>query len=346
MKTFLAEVVSSVMIRDIKLSNAICVLPSERAGVFLKEEFKKQIDKTTFLPEIISIEKFIELVSGFHKMESVPLLFEFYKVYLEVQKSNQESFDTFSQWASIAIQDFNEIDRHLIDSEDLFSYLKDIKRIETWDLESPGSASEMVMNHLGFMENIGSYYFSFYQHILKSKKGYQGFLYREAANNIENFISERKNKQIILIGFNALNKAEEVVFKALLNSGIATVYWDSDEHYVNSKKEAGTFLRKYKSEWSYFNENIFNSVANNFSTEKEIYEIAASKNITQIKGVGELLSKMESNERTALVLADESLLSLTLNSLPENVDRLNITMGYLLKDMPISGFLKRCSSCI
>lgn len=340
MKTFLSEVVSGIIGSNTKLSNTICVLPSERAGVFLKEEFKKQVDQTTFLPGIISIEKFIESVSGFHKTESVPLLFEFYKVYLEVEKSNPESFDTFSQWASIAIQDFNEIDRHLVDAEDLFSYLRDIKRIETWDLETPGSASEMVMNHLGFMENLGSYYFSFYQHLLKSKKGYQGFLYREAARNIEDFISKQKNKQIVLIGFNALNKSEEVVFKTLLDSSIATIYWDSDEYYVNSKKEAGTFLRKYKTEWPYFNKNTFNSVANNFSVEKNISEIAASKNITQIKGVGELLSKLESNERTALVLADESLLSLTLNSLPENVDKLNITMGYLLKDMPISGFFE------
>ncbi|MEI6864922.1 PD-(D/E)XK nuclease family protein [Flavicella sp.] len=340
MKTFLSEVVNSILGSATQLSNTICVLPSERAGVFLKEEFKKQIDQTTFLPKVVSIEKFIESISGYHKMESVPLLFEFYKVYLEVEQSNPESFDVFSQWASIAIQDFNEIDRHLVDAEDLFSYLRDIKRIESWDLESPDSASKMVLNHLGFMENLGNYYFSFYKHLKKTKKGHQGFLYREAAGNVKDFIVEHKNKQIVLIGFNALNKAEEMIFKTLLDSGISKIYWDSDEYYVNSKKEAGVFLRKYKTEWSYFKKNTFNSVANNFSAQKEIFEIATSKNVTQIKGVGELLSTMKSNEKTALVLADESLLSLTLNSLPENVDKLNITMGYLLKDMPISGFFE------
>ena len=340
MKTFLSEVVTAILENSIQLSNTICVLPSERAGVFLKEELKKQVNQTSFLPEIISIEKFIETVSGFFKMESVPLLFEFYKVYLEVETDSPESFDVFSQWANIALQDFNEIDRHLVDAEELFAYLRDIKRIEDWDVETPASASEMLRNHLGFMENLGSYYFAFYQHLIASKKGYQGFLYREAANNIKSFISKSKNKRIVLIGFNALNKAEELVFKTLLESGIAEVYWDSDEYYMNSKKEAGAFLRKYKSEWPYFKQHTFQSISNNFSQEKQISEIAASKNITQIKGMGALISKLESNERTALVLADESLLSLTLNSLPKNVNKLNITMGYLLKDMPISGFFE------
>jgi hypothetical protein len=177
------------------------------------------------------------------------------------------------------------VDRHLIDNEDLFSYLRDIKRIENWDLESLDSVSEMVGSHLGFMENLGTYYFEFYKFLKKSKKGYQGFLYREAANHIEEYISSNKHNHIQLIGFNALNKSEELIFKRLLESGTASVYWDCDEYYVNSKKEAGTFLRKYKSDWTYFNSHAFNKIGNNFSVKKQITEIAASKNITQIKGV-------------------------------------------------------------
>ena len=339
MKSFLSEVVEQLLKENSSIVDLVCVLPSERAGVFLREEFKKQISGTTFLPKIISIEKFIENISGFWKAETVPLLFEFYKVYLNSEKVNPESFDSFAQWASIGLQDFNEVDRHLVDCEDMFSYLKDIKRIEDWDIEN-GNSSEMMNKHLSFMENLGRYYFDFYDFLKKEKKGYQGLLYREAANKVEAYIDDNRNSKIALIGFNALNKAEEKIFKSLLESNIANVYWDCDAYYINSKKEAGSFLRNYKSSWTYFESNPFHKVSDNFSENKNITEIAASKNITQIKGVGELLEELESSERTALVLADESLLSLTLNSLPENVDKLNITMGYLLKDMPISGFFE------
>lgn len=340
MNSFLSEVVSEIIESNYIPSKTICVLPSERAGVFLKEEFKKKANGTTFLPKIISIEKFIESVSGFQKAESIPLLFEFYKVYLSLEKENPENFDSFSQWASIAIQDFNEVDRHLIDGEALFLYLKDIKRIEKWNLEDIDNVSDMMGNHIDFMDSLGSYYFEFTKFLKKEKKGYQGLLYREAAIQVDKYITSNTENRIVLIGFNALNKAEELLFKKLLDSNVAKVFWDCDSYYMDSKKEAGSFLRRYKSDWSYFKSHTFDKIASNFSAEKNITEIAASKNITQIKGVGELLSKLESNERTALVLADESLLSLTLNSLPKNVEKLNITMGYLLKDMPISGFFE------
>lgn len=340
MKTFLSEVVENILEQEFPLAQTICVLPSERAGVFLKEEFKKQVSTTTFLPEIISIENFIEAVSELKKTDTVPLLFEFYKVYLDTQKGEVESFDSFSQWASVALQDFNEVDRHLVDTEDLFSYLKDIKRLENWRLNSEEEITDLVSNHFTFMENLGLYYSAFYEYLLTNKKGYQGLLYREAATKIQYFISQNTNKKIRLIGFNALNKAEEFIFKSLLNSNVATAYWDADSYYMNSKKEAGYFLRKYKTDWSYYEKNPFKSIASNFSKEKSITEIAASKNVSQIKSVGELISKQKNMENTALVLADESLLSLTLNSLPENVDKLNITMGYFLKDMPIAGFFE------
>ena len=57
-----------------------------------------------------------------------------------------------------------------------------------------------------------------------------------------------------------------------------------------------------------------------------------------MKYVGELLSQSSTNDfqNTALVLADETLLPLTLNSLPKEVGAINITMGYGLVNMPIA----------
>jgi hypothetical protein len=57
--------------------------------------------------------------------------------------------------------------------------------------------------------------------------------------------------------------------------------------------------------------------------------------------VGELLSGFKNFNETALVLADENLLSLSLNSLPNNVQNINITMGYPLKDIPIASLFEK-----
>jgi len=81
------------------------------------------------------------------------------------------------------------------------------------------------------------------------------------------------------------------------------------------------------------------TVGNWFSKEKKIALIGASKNISQMKYAGEVLYKLPNYNNTALVLADESLLPITLNSLPENVDAINITMGYPLKDIPTTSLI-------
>ena len=68
------------------------------------------------MPTIISIEDFIQEISGLRTIDPIELLFEFYEVYLSVtEKSKQQTFEEFATWAKTAIQDFNEIDRYLLD---------------------------------------------------------------------------------------------------------------------------------------------------------------------------------------------------------------------------------------
>ena len=69
-------------------------------------------------------------VTGITCIPSIELIFEFYEVYLSVtDKSKQQTFEEFATWAKTAIQDFNEIDRYLLDPNHVFSYLKDIEAI-------------------------------------------------------------------------------------------------------------------------------------------------------------------------------------------------------------------------
>ncbi|MEZ7856361.1 MAG: PD-(D/E)XK nuclease family protein, partial [Polaribacter sp.] len=76
-----------------------------------------------------------------------------------------------------------------------------------------------------------------------------------------------------------------------------------------------------------------------FSGPKNIQIIGASKNTTQIKYAGEILENFTDFKNTALILADETLLPITLNSLPKNINAINITMGYPLKDIPTTSLL-------
>ena len=276
MSSFLSNVVDDLLQKEIPLSNYTFILPSKRAGNFLKKEIKNKVHQPLIFPEIISIEDFIFELSSISLLDTTTLLFELYSVYLlNTPKDQLESFDTFSKWASIALQDFNEIDRHLVDTDYIFDYLKSINRLDNWNIEK-GTETKLIKKYLTFFERLEIYYNQFYEYLISKKIGYQGIQYREAFENLQSFIENTLSKQFIFVGFNALNKAEESIIKELLENELATIYWDADVYYFKDHP-ASIFLSNYKNEWNYYKNRSFNWIENNFSQKKNIKIIGTPK---------------------------------------------------------------------
>ena len=339
MQLFLKKVVSDVFSKHDQIANISFVLPNKRAGLFLKEEINASFKNPSILPEVISIEDLIEEISQVDIIEYTNLIFEFYSVYIKHTKNEPiDSFVTFSKWARILLQDFNEIDSNLVDASDVLDYITDIKRIENWDLEN--SSTELTDKYFKFFDLIKTYYHSLRKHLSSKALGYQGLAYRIASERVHDYLKEKKEKQFIFIGFNALNKAEEYILQEILKQGFSHIYFDSDMHYMDADYEAGKFLRNYKENWNYFNSNSFNWIENNLNDSKKINIKGYPKNISQIKGIGQILKELQQVDKklsnTAVVLCNENLLPILLNSLPKEVQTANITMGYNLQNVPLS----------
>jgi hypothetical protein len=337
MQSFISETLDDILKTITSFENVVFILPSQRAKVFVKQEFKNKI-KVGFLPETLNIEQFVQQISGIQKADDIQLLFHFYSIYKN-QETNPDSFDTFSSWAITVLQDFNEIDQHLVDNEQIFIYLRDIERLRKWSVKGTFKETELIKDHHSFLERLNQYYNAFYQFLLKKDIGYQGLMYREASKKIDNYLDKNQNKKFFFIGFNALNKAEELLFQKVLERGNSEIYWDIDTAFFNNNHQAGRFIRKYKSTWKYYEKNNLKTLGNSFSKPKKIEVIGAAKNTTQIKYIGEILASKKDIKHTALVLADETLLPITLNSLPKSIEAINITMGYPLKDVPTTSLL-------
>ena len=142
------ERIAQVILLDYsdKLTETTIILPNRRAKVFLIEALKKQTITTIFAPEITSIEDFIQEIAGIRSIDNVELLFEFYTVYLEITEKNQEPFESFANWAKTLLQDFNEIDRYLLEPDKILNYLENIKEIEHW-WEKVENKTELVQKH-------------------------------------------------------------------------------------------------------------------------------------------------------------------------------------------------------
>ncbi len=164
---------------------------------------------------------------------------------------------------------------------------------------------------------------------------YDGMAYRKLYEEIKKGSLPLEWNKIIFAGFNLLTKSEEGIINELLKKNKAEIYWDADEYFINdSKQEAGEFLRK-----NFKNLKITSPkwIENNLSKEKKLIKIIGAPLLAgQAKALGSELKKFLSDnntslENTAIVLPDENLLIPALNSLPAEIDSLNVTMGFPLK---------------
>ncbi len=344
MATFIFEVLKNLQNKNTKLSSITFVLPSKRAGLFLKHQLSQVVNETIFSPNILSIEEFVEELSQLKTISNTELLFDFYNTYLQLtEKQNIETFESFSKWAQILLQDFNEIDRYLIPQKKIFNYLSAIQDLKHWSLET--NKTEFVKNYLSFWNKLNNYYTQFTEQLLDKKTGYQGLIYREAVKNLGAYIQSNQNKRHVFLGFNALNTSEETIIQVMLQSGLASIYWDVDTVFINNPiHDAGLFIRTHKKTWPHFKNNPFNWITDSYSKDKKISVYGIPKNIGQAKYIGSLLNTLKANNtslnNTAVVLGDENLLIPVLNSLPSNIDALNITMGLPLKSIPLASLFE------
>ncbi|WAC00921.1 hypothetical protein N7U66_11880 [Lacinutrix neustonica] len=291
MKSFILDVLEDLKTNGENLSDLIFILPSRRAGVFLKKELFNVSDSTLFSPTIISIEEFVEDLAQLKSITNTELLFEFYNTYTHLTPSQErESFESFAKWAQILLQDFNEIDRYLIPQNNIFDYLSAIKELEHWSTEKD---QDRICRKLSQIRNKLKRYYSHYTSTLIDKKlGYQGLIYREAVKNIENYCAGNTNRHIFL-GFNALNTAEETIIQELLLNNMAETYWDIDQVFLsNPIHDAALFTRQHKDNWKHFKKHPFKWVTNHYSEEKNIQVFGIPKNVGQAKTIGTLLKQI------------------------------------------------------
>ena len=343
MTKFIDLVIQDLISKQENISNLKFVFPSRRASVFLKKSLAKYIDKPIFSPNSQSIDEFVEDLSGLRLISPENLYIEFYEVYKENTPLNQiESFDSVLGWVNILLNDFNEIDRYLIEPSKLFLYLHDIKETEHWAFGQ--DKTEQIKAYLNFWSLLPKYYQGLNERLKTEGTAYPGSLYREAVENLEYYIDSvsEKNVKHIFVGFNALNKAEERIIQELLDRELAEIYWDIEETFLqNRNHDAGLFIRNYKNNWRYNQKEAkFKWKSKSYQVPKTINVTGVPKQIGEIKYVGQVIQDLiknnESLEDTAIVLADETLLLPLLNSLPVEIGPINITMGVPLSTMPIS----------
>jgi hypothetical protein len=345
MVPFLRKVAEELLQNHTSFDGVGIILPSRRAGVFLKREISALLSKPLLAPTITTTEDFLLENLGWEQENMIQLIFKLYRSYEKLNLEDKDSFIEFSKWAQTLIGDFNEIDRYLIDANSLFDYISDAKRIESWDL-GPGESSDtqMVNDYLLFWELLPQLYSDFSSKLKQEKRVYQGLAYRQLAENMEDYLPAIKKKysKLYFVGFSALNEAEERILMRLHEEKIAHFFWDFDSYYYeDSVHEAGKFLRDSKIIKRLKDQSQFKKPDSFLSQlHKKIKIKSVSGDTLQaITGNASVLEYQNDQlEEVAVVMADENLLLPFLNNLAADIPAVNVTMGLPLRFSPIAGF--------
>ncbi len=316
------------------------------------DELAALSDRPFLAPHALAVDDFITQAAGVQLIDSVSLLFELYDIFKEIDPLVE--FEQFIGWASILLADFDRIDQYLVNPHELFSYLTAAKALERWQVDLPPNASPITetpgtARYFKLFENLQTAYHALHNRLNEQHLAYRGMAYRLLAQNVESLIRDNlAYERVYFVGFNALSRAEEHIIKVLVDAQQAELIWDADQYYMNDRRqEAGEFLRRYKENGWFFSKQNHEDLAqqsnNLLGFEKNIRVVGVPNASMQTKVAGKIYSEWQaaaaegqgqvgtSRPRTAIVLADETLLVPVLYALDENVTDLNVTMGLSLR---------------
>lgn len=338
---FLHKVISEILEKSLDLSGFSFVIPGKRPVVFIKEILKEK-NYNGILPEFFTIDEFIHKTTDKQEIKGIAFWLFAYQIYTQIYQD--EDLASFLKWFPTLQKDWDDMLKFHGNDKDILEWMLAEERIKNWG-ENLGDEEGARKRNLNFWRKMNVFLPVLKQKLDEKELATSGMIHVSADENLENFCKNYKNR-VVFIGFNAFTPVEEKLVKTLLQWDKAEIFFHADEYYMkDERQEAGKFLREYKT-WKEFNDSrSFHWIENEFSEPKNIKVYEVSGNIAQTKVLPEILCKNAAfgafqEQNTAIVLLDENLLPATLDSLA-SVEKLNITMGFPLKNLAFSNAMKK-----
>ena len=336
------------------------VFPNRRAGLFFQKYLSEISEKPLFSPSILTINDLFMQLSGKHPADKIQMLFRLYELYKQ-RSGSSESFDEFIYWGEMLLNDFDDIDKYMVDARMLFRNVSDLKSLDDdfnylspeqvqairsfWSSFYPKGDSPNQQHFLELWEILYDLYAGLRTSLAKDGCGYDGMIFREVVEQLEKEpMSDFPFDQVVFVGLNALSVSEERLLLALQKKGVADFYWDYVGPWVTDPDNKASFFLER-------NLRFFPSRMQLSATEPvqaEIRVMGVPSAIGQAKQVYPILQALadeqqltdESALRTAIVLPDEHLLVPVLNAIPEAIQHINVTMGYPLAGTPVAALME------
>lgn len=336
------------------LEDVIVVMPTKRPEYYFYQYLSQSVSNELIAPKVLTFNQLTEQWSDLTQANNIELVYQLYPIYSKHIETEQ-SFDDFYFWGELLLSDFSDIDNSLANAEEIFKTIKNIKQIENvfsdqeaqqvverfWSTIYSSNQTTVKARFLKFWKALLPIYQQFNNKLDELKLAYKGKISRKAATMLNNEQINISEKYFAFVGFSYLNNAEKAIMQYLKKQNKALFYWDYDISYINKNFEAGKHIENNLRD---FPPSLPQNRFSNYSTKKhvEIIEAPGLSTIAQI--ATQYLAQStniahQTNEKTALVLADTKLLPHILTNIDESF-KANITIGWNIKNSGSATFAK------
>ena len=328
------------------------IFPNKRSLAFFKKYLSECVAeqrRPMLSPQLYTMNDFFYQLTDFHPTDQVDLLLELYDCYKSLNPCS-ESLDEFIFWGGVLIGDFNDVDKYLVDPASLFVNVAEFRAIQDDYDYLTDDQKAAIERFVGHFDKTGKYkeefrkiwdillplYRKFNESLTSKGRSYEGQVYRALATRLKeesvvDVLSAHfaEDVNFVFVGLNALNECEKVLLKRLRNSSRAEFCWDySSEWIKDPKNKSSFFLSQNISDFP----QAFDLDEGGLKTAK-FNVVSVPSSVGQAKMLPSIFEQLGTRGiETAVVLPDENLLLPVLNSIPEHLQQLNVTMGY-----PMSG---------
>lgn len=347
-----------------KIEEKCFVFPNRRSMVWFRKHLCSAVKDVPLLaPQMLTINDFFSRVSGVPASDRVRLLLELYDSY-KALNPKAESLDEFIFWGDVILADFNDVDKYLVDPKQLFANVADFKALQDTFEYLTDTQREAIKGFLShFNDQSGKLtvdlgtddpdvkgrflqiwnilyplYVSYNKSLADKGMAYEGMVYRSLAERLRNRSVEDVFQEIfhegttfVFVGLNALNECEKTLLRKLRDAGWAEFCWDWSGDMIKDPQNRSSFFMA---------DNVLEfPQAARWDPEgvecPEINVISVASSAGQAKRLPDILrQRTGAPEECAVVLPDEGLLKSVLNSIPEEIHDINVTMG-----LPMNGSL-------
>ncbi|MEL7598826.1 MAG: PD-(D/E)XK nuclease family protein [Proteiniphilum sp.] len=339
------------------------VLPNRRAGLFLQKYIAEIAGRPLFSPAMLTIQELFASLSSYQLADRIEMLVMLYNHYRKISGSG-ESFDDFLFWGDMLLNDFDDADKCLVDAKQLFRNVHDFRSLDDdlthltedqitairrfWTHFMPVEGSEAKQKFQETWKILYELYIAFRSELQKKGRAYEGMMFREVAEKAKAKEGRGwRTESFVFVGLNALTPAENMLLEYLRDIGMADFYWDYDSPAVLDPQNKASFrvadnITRFPSK--------FRLPAGDVQDEKTVVElIGVPSAVGQAKQVTRILSRLiESGAipdpgeaiNTAIVLPDENLLLPVLYSIPQEIGKINVTMGYGLSHSSVASLVE------